>query len=71
MSEAAHLLTSQAQGVGELDGLEGRCILGDCLYVEYGTSDRPGVLDQLVELGPGQDGITHQNLLRRLKYQAC
>ena len=63
MSEAAYLLTSQAQGVGQLDELEGRWILVDRLYVEYGPSDHPGVLDQRVELGPGQDGITHQNSL--------
>ena len=61
--EAAYLLTSQAQGVGELHDLEGRWILVHCLHVEYGTSDPPGLLDQLVELGPGQDGITHQNFL--------
>ena len=68
MSEAAYLLTSQAQAVWKLDDLDGRWILVDCVNVEYGTSDHPGLLEELVELGPGQDGISHHNSLRRLKY---
>ena len=47
----------------ELCDLDGRVILRDRLYVEYGPSDHPGVLEEAAELGPGQDRISNHNSL--------
>lgn len=37
-------LTSKADGVWELDGLEDRRVLIDCVHIEDGSSKLPGVM---------------------------
>ena len=62
------LLTSKAEGVWELDGLEDSRVFVDTVHVEDGSGATPGVCEELSKLGPGQDGVPQQNLLRHLKH---
>lgn len=49
------ILTSQADRVRKLNGLEDGRILVDCVHVKDRPSELPGVPEECAKLGPGQD----------------